>query len=303
MDFSKFNINDLEVLQNEPLSRHSTYSIGGKAKFLIIPGSDTALSKALEIINNNKLRFMVIGKGSNILFPDEGYNGIVLKLDPNAKFLNYINITEKYSKPCILAGAGTLKSDLVNFSIQNSITGFEFLAGIPGTLGGGIRMNAGTSKGKFQNIVKGFETISISGHKKVYNSPGSLFEYRKLNIPSDEIVTSLQFFLHKGEQEKIKKEIDEINTLRKTKHPLQYPNCGSVFKNPPHAPAGLLIEKNNLKGYTIGGARISELHGNFIINTGNAKAEDVKKLISHIKKVIFESEKINLEEEVIIVEP
>lgn len=297
-----FSFDDLDVYHNEPLKLHSTYKIGAEAKVLVVPKTMVALKKVLDIVKASKVPHLVIGQGSNILFPDEPLNQVVIKINPESRFLNYINTTMVHGKECIEAGAGTTKEKLVTYSFEHSLTGFEFLSGIPGTLGGGIKMNAGTSDGKYEDIVKSFTTINLAGKLKNYTNARQYFSYRKLDIPDDEIIINITFFARKGIKDKIKEKIDDIRDLRRHKHPLHFPNCGSVFKNPPHIPAGLLIEKNKLKGYTVGDAQVSDLHGNFIVNLGNATAKDVKAVIEHVKNTIMERENILLHEEVIIVE-
>jgi UDP-N-acetylmuramate dehydrogenase len=292
---------DILFLENESLSNHSYLKIGGRAKYFLYPQSKEGLIKVLKFLKQCECPFLIIGQGSNILFPDENFNGVVLKINPKAHFLNFIEIENIYGKDFISVGAGTLKSDLLKFALEKSFSNFSFLAGIPGTVGGGLKMNAGTSNGSFSSVVKSIKTIDLNGREKIYKNTENFFEYRKLNLPSDEILVCALLYTTRGDKNKIRFEIDKINNLRIQKHPLDLPNCGSVFKNPPFAPAGILIERNNLKGFRIGGAEISQKHGNFIVNTGGATSEDFKKMIEHIKKVIYDKEKIELKEEVVII--
>ena len=148
------NIKDLVVLENEPLSNHTTYKIGGKTKFLLSPTTKESLSVALEVLRTHKVPLLVIGQGSNLLFPDEDFDGVVIKINPKADFLNFIELKKMYGRDFVSIGAGTLKSELVRFALEKAFSNFIFLTGIPGTIGGGIKMNAGTSEGNFESIIK-----------------------------------------------------------------------------------------------------------------------------------------------------
>jgi len=303
MNFEFFqDIADLTILRDEPLKNHSSYRIGGPADLIVIPQTMEALKAILLKLKEQKLPYIILSQGTNVLFPDRGVSTTIIKIDPSAEFANFIKMQSAQGKSYINSGAGTPKADLVKFSLENSIDGFSFLAGIPGTLGGGIKMNAGTADGKFSAAVKSFTVITSSGDTKTYKNPSHLFSYRKLDIPGDEIIISMLLYTREGDSGIIRDKISEIIYLRKKKHPLSYPTCGCIFKNPPHAPAGLLIEKNKLKGYTVGGARVSELHGNFIVNSGEATSKDVTDVISHVKEVILKNEKIELHEEVVIIQ-
>lgn len=280
------------IKSNEPLSKHCSYKTGGPARFFAEPKNNLELMLIWNFLQEKKLRYLVIGNGTNVLFDDAGFDGLILSL----KKLNRFMIIDKN---ILTAGSGILLDDMVLFSIINNLSGIEHLSGIPGTVGGAIYMNAGAFDTEIKDILYSVE-IFKDGEFTTLKASELSFSYRKSSI-KDEIVVSGSFKLNfaKNDPHKIR---DDILNKRGEKQPLEYPSCGSVFKRPPGTYAGKLIEECGLKGFSIGGAKVSEKHSNFIINFNNASSKDIKELISHVKMVVFQKTGIVLEEEVKIIE-
>lgn len=280
------------IKSNEPLSKHCSYKTGGPARFFAEPKNNLELMLIWNFLQEKKLRYLVIGNGTNVLFDDAGFDGLILSL----KKLNRFMIIDKN---ILTAGSGILLDDMVLFSIINNLSGIEHLSGIPGTVGGAIYMNAGAFDTEIKDILYSVE-IFKDGEFTTLKASELSFSYRKSSI-KDEIVVSGSFKLNfaKNDPHKIR---NDILNKRGEKQPLEYPSCGSVFKRPPGTYAGKLIEECGLKGFSIGGAKVSEKHSNFIINFNNASSKDIKELISHVKMVVFQKTGIVLEEEVKIIE-
>jgi len=240
----------------------------------------------------SNLPFFILGGGSNILVSDKGYNGLVIKIK---------NQKSKIKNNRILAEAGLALNRLVELSLKNNLTGMEWAVGIPGTIGGAIYGNAGAFKKSMKDLIKEVEVFDTKDEKiKIFKNKDCKFGYRdsifkkKKNL----IILSASLQLKKGKKMKIKEKIKRYLNYRKETQPLNFPSAGSIFKNPKNFYAGFLIEKCGLKGKRIGNAKISEKHANFIVNLGNGKAKDVKKLIKLIKKKVKNKFKIELEEEI-----
>lgn len=289
----KFN---LTVWRNEPMSKHTSFKIGGDADIFITVNSISDLAKVIEVLNNFNVPFFVIGNGSNLLISDKGIRGAVIKL--GGEFSN-IKLVDDNTIEC---GAGVLISKLCSFACQNSLSGLEFAYGIPGTAGGAVFMNAGAYGSEMKDVMLSAKSLTFSG--KIINRSAKEMElsYRKsIYRQVDEIILSAKLELKKGDKLHIKEKMNEFIARRKEKQPLEYPNAGSIFKRPVGNFAGTLIQTCGLKGKKIGGAMVSEKHSGFIINTGNATCEDVVNLIDHIKATVFEKSNIALECEVEIV--
>lgn len=283
-----------ELLENEPLKKYNTYKIGGKAKYLIKPYNISSLKKLLEYLNNKKIKYLLIGKGSNIILPDEDYDGVVILLDK----LNKIEIKDNVA----IVEAGAILNNFINECINNSLGGLENLYGIPGTVGGAIVGNAGCNKSEISdNLIE--ITYLKNDNIITKNKKNCLFEYRNSEFKNkkDIIILSAKFLLEYKDKECMKKTIKNNLIKRKKSQPLEYPNAGSVFKNPTNNSAGKLIDKAGLKNYNIGGAFVSDKHANFIINKNNATSKDILSLIKYIEKEISEKENINLELEQIVI--
>lgn len=283
-----------ELLENEPLKKYNTYKIGGKAKYLIKPYNISSLKKLLEYLNSKKIKYLLIGKGSNIILPDEDYDGVVILLDK----LNRIEIKDNLA----IVEAGAILNNFINECINNSLGGLENLYGIPGTVGGAIVGNAGCNKSEISDNL--IEITYLKNDNIITKSKKDCsFEYRNSEFKNkkDIIILSAKFLLEYKDKECMKKTIKNNLTKRKESQPLEYPNAGSVFKNPTNNSAGKLIDNAGLKNYNIGGAFVSDKHANFIINKNNATSKDILSLIKYIEKEISEKENINLELEQIVI--
>ena len=280
-----------DYIINEPMSKHTTFGIGGPVDFLILPLDNSQIPDIIKSINLNKINFIFLGSGSNILVSDKGIKGAVISLKKSSKNIIFEDST-------VLVDSGVMLSALVQEIHKKNITGFETLMGVPGTLGGALVMNAGAFGSEISNNLIFVETINILGQKKKYNVDEIDFEYRKSNFPKNEIIINALFICKKGLKSNINDKRDIASKQRKTTQPLTYRSAGSIFKNPEENAAGYLIDKAGLKGLQIGGAKISEKHANFIVNLGNAKSTDVLELIDIIKKKIYQMYKIKLELEI-----
>lgn len=284
-----------EVLLNEDLKKYNTYKIGGKSKYIIKVTNCKNLINLIDYLKTNKIKYIVLGKGSNIILPDEDYNGVIILLDKLNKITMNKNVVE--------VEAGCTLNYLINKLISNELKGIENLYGIPGTIGAGIVGNVGcygTTISDYLESVTYLENGKLIEIKK----DDCYFDYRTSIFKKDKnkIIVSCKFIFEHGNKEDMEKTISENLNKRRNTQPLEYPNAGSVFRNPVGYFAGALIDSNNLKGYNINDAYISEKHANFIINKGHATSKDIKELIKYIQNYIYKSEKIELELEQEIIE-
>lgn len=304
----------LDVQENISLKNFTTFKIGGKAKYFVRVSTIDECKKAVKWAKEKKIPFFVLGGGSNVLFPDRGYNGLIVKVENQEIKFNESNVT---------TGAGVLFLRMILLCKENSLSGLEWGAGIPGTIGGAIFGNAGAFGGEIKDNLKEVIVLDtgIIEEKKFKNSECQ-FSYRSSIFKKEKkyIIFSGTFALGKTDKKKIEKEIREHIAYRKEHHPLEKPSAGSIFKNVKtmdlepgliekfpefknkmEIPSAYLIDKAGLKGKQIGGAKISEKHTNFIVNNGEAKAEDVISLINFAKKEIKDKFNIALQKEVIII--
>lgn len=289
------------IKQNEPLDKHCTYRIGGLARVFFEAANSDEMVAGLEVARENNFPFFVLGGGSNVLFPDEGYPGLVLKIENDS-----IASEASGNRVMLAVGAGTMLAGAARYALENSLTGLEWAAGIPGTVGGAVRGNAGAFHGEIAEVVRKVEVLKISAQsieKTAFPKSECGFSYRESVFKHDRnlVITGAFLVLGKGRQENIKSLMDEYLAKKATTQPLDYPSAGSVFVNPPGYFAGKIIEECGFKGKAIGGAQVSEKHANFIINRGNAKALDVKDLIAQIKSAAKEKFGVEMKEEIEIV--
>ena len=283
---------NIEYRQNEPMRAHTTFKIGGEADIFIIPASPAALIYAVKKCNELEIPYFILGNGSNLLVSDGGIEGAVISL---AGINGISSDGEK-----ITCGAGAMLSSVCLKALSLSLTGLEFAYGIPGTAGGALYMNAGAYGGQMADVIESAECLTASGEIKNLKKEDMRLGYRSSVFKKGGlIIISLTLALKKGDKAEIKAEMDELLNRRKQKQPLEYPSAGSTFKRPEGYFAGALIEKNGLKGLTVGGAQVSEKHAGFVINRGGATAADVKALIGKIQKKVFENDGVMLEPEVI----
>lgn len=291
----------LEIKQNEPLSKHTTFDIGGPAKYFAAVKTKEEVLEAIDFAKSKKLPFFILGGGSNILINDNGYDGLIIKIK-----IGGVNVVGEK----IMAGAGVLLSQLVNESAQNGLSGLEWAVGIPGTIGGAVNGNAGAYGRAISESVDEISVLAEDGgqwKEKKYSNKECHFEYRKSkfkHLANKEIILEVSLKLEKSDAEKIKEEIKKIVLQRKGKIPPQ-PSAGCVFKNVKKdgqlvAAVGKLVEECGLKGVKSGGAEIPHLHGNYVVNTGGAKAEDVVRLINLCKQKVKDRFNLELEEEIVV---
>ena len=288
-----------DVLASEPLSEHSTIKIGGKADLYITPSNGEELIRLVKNAKEENIPIFITGMGSNVLFRDNGFEGIVI----NTARLKSMEIKKREGELVYLyTEAGVLINDLVNFSVENAFSGFECLAGIPGTVGGALSINAGTHDGAISDTLVFVNAVDRSGRLYEWPKDKIEFSYRTAKYPKTPVILSAEFALRSGDKEEIAKRINALRERRKERHPLAWPSLGSVFKNPPKgASAGKLIEEAGLMGVRVGKARISEKHANWIINEGGARSKDVEVLIHLIKEKVKDATDIVLESEIIVV--
>ena len=304
------------ILLNESMKKHTSFKIGGDAECFVKAKNIEEVKYVLQICNKNNIPLTVVGNGSNLLVKDNGIKGIVLKIG-----LDYIEIKElkedsDYKKienglsksncqgdTIITAGAGVPLGKLAQTLLKNSISGFEFAAGIPGTIGGAVRMNAGAYGFEFKDIVIETTCLNSNGELFKLTNEEQKFDYRRSIFKDNNyIILETKLLLkHLEDNTAIKEKMDELRNSRFEKQPLEYPSAGSTFKRGSDFITAKLIDECGLKGYSIGGAQVSTKHAGFVVNTGNATAEDVLKLTEIIKKNIWEKfeKKIELEIEVI----
>ena len=287
------------VIFDEPMSIHTSMGVGGRADALIVPDTVDELKNLVSFFIKEDVSFLPVGNCTNLIVRDGGYRGMLISLEA----LQSLEIKdEKYADNiCVYAQAGVLLSGIVEFSIRESLAGMEFCAGIPGSVGGGLKMNAGAWGRELKDVVKSVSILDAGAKTKEIAKENLLFEYRNLDLPEGTIIIGADFHFARGSREKIQRKISDIIAARREKHPLTYRSAGSVFKNPSDCPAGKMIEEAGLKGLRVGDAEISGKHGNFIVNTGNAKAGDVIALIDTVQKRILGEKGIFLETELKII--
>ncbi len=284
-----------KVLENEPLKNHTTLKIGGPADLFFEPNNTDSLKKAMEYIKTAGVPFRPIGRGSNLLVSDEGIEGVVIKLGDGLDSL------EQNGGEFRIGGGYSLVK-LATVLSREGYSGLEFSAGIPGSLGGAVFMNAGAHGSDMSKILKEALVLFPDGELKWLTNEEMEFSYRTSVLQkTGGICVEAILLLEKGDRETIMAELKKNKDYRRNTQPWNYPCCGSVFRNPLPNYAGQLIESSGFKGTTVGGAQISDMHANFIVNTGNAKAKDVLDLISLIQKKIKELHNIDIETEVEII--
>ena len=281
------------ILFNELMSKHTTFKVGGPAECYIKIDNIKDLRNILKFAKDNNININILGNGSNVLVSDKGIKGIVL----NIKF-NKIEMMNYDRKIYANIGAGVKVSILGHLLLKNEITGFEELSGIPGTIGGAIKMNAGAHGKEFKDIVNTVTCMDYNGNIKQFENKDMNFGYRKSMLKDKKyIVLEVGMQFEKGIEKNIKEKMDEYKKYRKEKQPIEYPSAGSTFKRGEDYITAKLIDEAGLKGYSIGGAEVSEKHAGFIINKGNATAKDILNLIEYVKNTVYEkfNKKIELE--------
>lgn len=266
------------VRLHEPMKKHTTFRIGGPADYYLCPHSTEELQKILQICRENKLEFFILGNGSNLLVSDKGYRGVVIQL-----WKNFSDIETEDNTITVKAGA--LLSKVAAEALEESLTGMEFASGIPGTMGGAVMMNAGAYGGEMKDIIREVTVLTREGELLTLSKEEMNFGYRTSVVKEKGyVVISAVLQLRKGDREEIRKVMDELKERRVTKQPLDMPSAGSTFKRPEGYFAGKLIMDAGLRGFSVGGAQISEKHCGFVVNKGDATAADVLGLIGEVQK-------------------
>ena len=281
------------IFQNEMMKKHTSFKIGGPADFFIIIESVEELKAVLKFAKELDIPVTCIGNGSNLLIKDNGIRGLTIKLDFKDLTINEDEIE---------AGAGVPIPVLARKAYENGLSGLEFASGIPGTLGGAIKINAGAYGGEFKDVVDFTTYLDNNLQVHTVSNEDQNFSYRNSRFNNtDDIIISAKMKLKKENKDIIKAKMDELSAKRKDKQPINFPNAGSVFKRKNEYIAAEVIDKCGLKGYNIGDAYISDLHAGFIVNKGNATAQDVIQLIEYIKNTVHEKYNINLELEIKVI--
>lgn len=273
---------DGSIFFDEPLKNHCSFHIGGNAELLFVPKNETALIKALRIVNEKKIPFRVLGNGSNVLISDVGLRGIVIKLANGLNDIIYLG------DGVILCSAGVSLSRLCNFALERSLAGLEFAYGIPGSVGGAIYMNAGAYGGEIKDALVSVRSVD-SKNGEIHEEKISELEYSYRNtsfMKNDRIITAGYFRLKQGDEKEISEKMNCLLAKRRTSQPLEYPSAGSIFKRPAAGYAAAYIDLCGLKGLKCGGAEVSAKHAGFIINKDNATCEDALRLMDKIKKEV-----------------
>jgi UDP-N-acetylmuramate dehydrogenase len=280
-----------------PMVQYTTFRIGGEAEALCFVNSLAELQRLFSYLNHENIPFLVIGKGSNLLIKNGGFEGVLIIMRGE---LATIEADEKNSAE-IIAGGGLGLSDLVTYCIQKGLGGLEFLAGIPGTIGGAIAMNAGAFGEEMEGVVESIQVLTPQGKIAIRYRSELAFSYRNLSLPEKTIVVRARFRCMQKNREMVSRKVSVNLKRRKATQPLEYPSAGSIFRNPRNDYAGRLIEEAGLKGKKVGGAMISPKHANYIVNTGKAKADDVLNLMGLARQKVKEDTGIELETEIRII--
>jgi UDP-N-acetylmuramate dehydrogenase len=279
-----------KVLPGEPLARHTTYHVGGKADLLVIPRDADEAARLYSFVRGEGVPLTVIGAGSNVIAPDEGIRGVVVRTATGSARILYLGGGR------IRADAGVPLLDLVRAASARGLSGLEPLAGIPGTVGGAVVMNAGTRDTETAEVLSRVEVLTSTGRRRVFARGECSFGYRRsIFLGTDWLVLRAEFKLGRGDAGTIAKMVDSFLKDRESKYPLDLPSAGSVFRRPSGDYAGRLIEEAGCKGMRVGDAEVSGIHANFIVNCGHAKARDILALVSAIRSRVFEKSGVYLE--------
>ena len=282
------------ILEKELMSRHTTFKVGGPCSVLVKINEVKELQKLLPFLAEENIPYFFLGNGSNLLVSDKGYEGVVIT------YAQALSDDIKVDGDRITAGGGVLLSKVAKKALDESLTGFEFAAGIPGTVGGAMVMNAGAYDGEMKQIVESVEVVDTKGDISVLSCEEMEFGYRTSILKRESfIVTRVTYKLQKGDKNVIKDKMDDLAERRREKQPLEYPSAGSTFKRPEGHFAGKLIMDAGLKGYQVGGAKVSDKHCGFVINAGGATAGDIHHLMENVIKKVQEEVQVTLEPEVI----
>ena len=288
------------VRTGELMKTHTTFRIGGAADYYVTPQAEKQIADVIAFLKKSDIKYIVIGNGSNILVSDEGFRGVVVELGDGFSDYEFLQDSQDNSDEVLVkASAGMKLTRLGNQLAANGIAGFEFATGIPGCIGGAVRMNAGAYGGEMKDVLKEVTVLTPEGGVLTLQADELHMGYRTSVIKeAGYIVLEAVISLEKGDQEEIRSRMQELAGMRTSKQPLSYPSAGSTFKRPEGYFAGKLIMDSGLRGYQVGGAQVSEKHCGFVINTGNATAKDVTTLMSDVQRIVMEKFGVKLEPEV-----
>ena len=288
------------VRTGELMKTHTTFRIGGAADYYVTPQAEKQIADVIAFLKKSDIKYIVIGNGSNILVSDEGFRGVVVELGDGFSDYEFLQDSQDNSDEVLVkASAGMKLTRLGNQLAANGIAGFEFATGIPGCIGGAVRMNAGAYGGEMKDVLKEVTVLTPEGGVLTLQADELHMGYRTSVIKeAGYIVLEAVISLEKGDQEEIRSRMQELAGMRTSKQPLSYPSAGSTFKRPEGYFAGKLIMDSGLRGYQVGGAQVSEKHCGFVINTGNATAKDVTTLMSDVQRIVLEKFGVKLEPEV-----
>ncbi|HIC92161.1 MAG TPA: UDP-N-acetylmuramate dehydrogenase [Syntrophaceae bacterium] len=288
-----------KVFFDEPMRNYTSLKVGGKADVIVHPKDVQDLRCILNFLKNRRMPYYILGRGTNLLVKDGGIRGVVIHLGEGFKDIHQTK--ENGNKVFISAGTGVLLRDLLAYSVKNGLSGLEFAAGIPGAVGGALAMNAGTKYGCMEDVTYSIAVMNQWGKTINHEKRDLEFSYRKLKLRDGDIILEGIFELKRAPKEEIRHKIGLYISDKRRSQPLSLASCGCIFKNPKGYYAGQLIEDVGLKGYRIGGAMVSNVHANFIVNVGEAKARDILDLMALIGKRVKEEKGIELESEVKII--
>ena len=291
---ANLHIDENKIKYNEPMNKYTSFKIGGPAECLIKIDNEDDLKEILKFVKEENIKLTILGNGSNVLVLDKGIKGITLLMK-----IEKIEMHEEGNKVLVKLGAGEKIAKVGRVFLNKSLTGFEEISGIPGTIGGAVRMNAGAHGREMKDIVKTVTCFDLGGNKKVFTNEEMEFSYRRSIVFSKKyIVTEVEIELEKGKEQEIKEKMDKYAKFRKEKQPLEYPSAGSTFKRGEDFITAKLIDEAGLKGMSVGGAEISTKHAGFIINKNNATAKDVLDLVQKVKEEIYKKFGKNIELEI-----
>lgn len=280
------------IYTNEPMKNHTTFRVGGSADFFVVPKTKEEVKNITALCQEMGMPYYVLGNGSNLLVGDKGYRGVIVQI---YKEMNTIQVEENRMK----VQAGALLSKIGSAALEAGLTGFEFAAGIPGTMGGAVSMNAGAYGGEMKDVLYDVTVLTPAGEIITLQKEELELGYRTSIVARKSyIVLEATIVLEKGDKEAIKARMDELRGLRTAKQPLEYPSAGSTFKRPEGYFAGKLIQDSGLRGFQVGGAQVSEKHCGFVINKENATAADILELMRQVSVIVKEKFGVELEAEV-----
>lgn len=286
--------NEEDITVDSPMSEHIYFRVGGPADILVTPVNEEQVVNTLKLCRKYNVPYFILGNGSNILVKDGGISGVVIKFNKLNKITTEGN--------CVTAQSGALLKDVSKAALENNLRGFEFACGIPGSIGGAVFMNAGAYDGEMAHVIKSARVIDENCNIKNLTKEELELGYRSsIVMKKGYVVIEATVELESGEYASIKDKIDDLTNRRESKQPLEYPSAGSTFKRPEGYFAGKLIQDSGLKGFSIGGAAVSEKHSGFVINKGGATAKDVLDVIAHVQKTVKENFDVELHTEVRII--